>query len=59
MSSDLSFTVGPLRPIRGVWSGNSSLCGGMCWFETPGDDESFYRVDRVPTLVHESLYEVS
>lgn len=33
MSSNLSITIGSLKPIRGIWSGNSSQCGGACWFK--------------------------
>lgn len=51
MPSNSSFTIGSLKPIRGVWSGNSPQYGGTCWFETH-DEESFCGVGKVLTFVN-------
>lgn len=55
MSSNLSFTIGSLKPIRDFWSRNSPQYGETCWFDTY-DDDAFCRVDEITTFVKESPY---
>lgn len=55
MSSNLSFIIGWLGPLRDIWSRNYPQYGGACWFDTY-DDDIFCKVDKVPTFVNESPY---